>query len=44
MNEFKALKEATQLENKIIHLNKNKIGVKSPIENHKEFTKNNKKI
>ena len=40
--DYKNCLEETQLENKIIHLNNNKIDVKILIENHKEFVKKSK--
>ena len=42
--DYKRFLEAGQLENKITHLNNNKIDVKFLIHNHKEFIKNNKLI
>ena len=41
---YKNCLEATQLENKINYLEKNKIDKESIKENHKEFIKNNKSI
>ena len=41
---YKSCLEATQLENKINHLEKNKIDTDSIKGNHKEFIKNNKSI
>ena len=41
---YKSSLEATQLENKINYLEKNKIDTESVKENHKEFIKNNKSI
>ena len=42
--DYKRFLEAVQLENKITHLNNNKIDVKYLIHNHKESIKNNKII
>ena len=44
INRLKIFLEVTQLENKINQLEKNKVGVDSLRENHKEFIKNNKLI
>ena len=41
---YKNCLEATQLENKISYLEKNKINIDSPIKNHKKFRGNNKSI
>ena len=41
---YKSCVEATQLENKINHLEKAKINIDRIKENHKEFIKNNKRI
>ena len=41
---YKKCLEATQLENKIKYLEKNKIDIASIKENHKEFIKDNKSI
>ena len=41
---YKKCLEATQLENKINHLEKNKDDIDHIKENHKEFIKNNKSI
>ena len=41
---YKNCLEATQLENKINHLKKNKTDTDSIVENHKEFIKNNRSI
>ena len=41
---YKNCLEATQLENKINHLKKNKIGIDSLEKDHKRFIKNNKLI
>ena len=40
LENYKNCLQASQLENKIIHLNNNNIDVKSLIENHKEFIEN----
>ena len=40
--DYKNCLQATQLENKIKHLEKNKIDINSLKEDHKEFIKNNK--
>ena len=42
--DYKNCLQAAELKNKISHLEKNKINVKSLKEDHKEFTKNNKII
>ena len=42
--DFKNCLEATQIENKINHLEKNKVDVQIHRENHKEFKKSNKLI
>ena len=42
--DYKNCLEATKLENKINHIEKNKIKVDSFKEDHKEFIKNNKPI
>ena len=42
--DYKNCLEATQLENKITYLEKNKVNVNSLKKNHKEFMKNNKLI
>ena len=44
LENYKSCLEATQLENKKNHLEKNKIDTDSIKENHKEFIKNNKSI
>ena len=41
---YKNCLEATQLENKINYIEKNKIDIDSIKENHKEFMKNNKSL
>ena len=41
---YKNCLEATQLENKMNHLEKNKIDIDRIKENHKEFIRNNKSI
>ena len=41
---YKNCLEATQLENKLNHLEKNKIDIDSLKENYKQFIKNNKSI
>ena len=41
---YKNCLEATQLENKINHPEKNKIDIDSPKKDHKQFTENNKLI
>ena len=41
---YKSCLEATQLDNKMNHLEKSKIDIYSIKENHKEFIKNNKSI
>ena len=41
---YKNCLEATQLENNINHLGKNKIDIDRVKENHREFTRNNKSI
>ena len=42
--DYKNCLEATQIENKIYHLENNKTDADSRKEDHKEFTKNNKLI
>ena len=44
IEDYKNYLEAAQLDNKINHLEKNKIDVDNLKENHKEFIKNNKLI
>ena len=44
LEDYKNCLEATQLENKINQLEKNKVKVDSLLQNHKEFIKNNKLI
>ena len=44
LENYKNCLEATQLENKINYLEKNKIDIDSNIEKHKEFIKSNKSV
>ena len=44
MDSYKSYLEATQLENKINHIGKNKTDTETIKENHKEFMKSNKSI